>query len=288
MIMNDDVYDAIEPLNDSTIKAIYQTNKKLFDLAMKLSKLAHSVIPIGFKLEENTLNPTVEKTLVALYTQSYRLYRSIIILCKSGLGIESLIMLRSLQETGTYLLYIAEKDHDVRLEHYWYSTILSQHGRAKEYLEYFPDDKVKINFALFEKEKEEALQYFRKKHGKNVSESDIKKKYTLKTVNIVQDLYEPKMVKNYKIIFRDASSVAHGENIRKYIKPNNTNLNTFYLTVSPTDNYVILSITHSMMYIFHEMKRIDELLKIIDSKLNNDLEAEILELLKKLGRDVPL
>ena len=36
-------------------------------------------------------------------------------------------------------------------------------------------------------------------------------------MNIVQDLYEPKMVKNYKIIFRDASSVAHGENIRKYI-----------------------------------------------------------------------
>ncbi len=236
------VYDVIYPEEEKNIPAIYEKDKQFFDMAVKLLKL-FSLLKEIIK-PENSSKEVIE-ALFGLHTQSFRLFRSIVILCKSGLASEACIQLRSLLEVISYLLYIAEKDHRERLAHYQHSRNLSEEVAMDKFLFCFPEDKKEQNEKRQQilKKKEEAIQYFRKKHSENLSEKIkeeikklacinpknknikiekielkiIKRDYCLKPQEAGESLRDNKFfIKNYKVLYPRASAISHGEKINEF------------------------------------------------------------------------
>lgn len=256
-----EIFDVIDDRENNSISAIYEENKKFFDMAVKLLKLSYDILPLKGQTIENEIHRHVQRMLLALYTQSFRLFRSVIILCKSGLDTEALIQLRSMLDVVSYLLYIGEKDYYKRLEHYLHSRALSQEVAIKDFISVFPENESMLNKEWFIKKYDEALEYFKTKHGECITLEDIKRKYTLRADIAAQSMEDKPFLKQYKILHRYASAISHGENIFEFIKPT-ANKNRFMLPVNPTSQWIIFCLAHAMVFIFLVMENINELLKI--------------------------
>jgi len=269
------IYDVIDAKEEEIIKAIYEKNKQFFDKAVELLKLAYKILPLNGKPFKSGLHLHVQRTLLALYTASFRFFRSVIISCKSGLDLEAQVQLRSLLEVISYLLYIAEKDHYDRLEHYLHSRALSQKTAVEQFLCVFPKERPNLNIKWYEEKYDEAIKYFISKHGKEITRDDIKKKYTLRADIAGQSTQDKIFVKHYQTFYRYASTISHGENIFEYIKPTN-NPTRFLLKVMPTDNSTQFCLAQGTAIIFLAIKRMNELLK-----LGKDVEIKNID--KELG-----
>lgn len=216
--------------------------------------------------------------------QSFRLFRSIIVLCRSGLGIESLILLRSLQDVTSYLLYIAEKDHDERLMYYWSSRKLSNFSLAEEYLSIFPEDASTIRMESFGQEKEEAIKYFKSKYGQETTLKNIKeKKFALKPIDAAQQIYKgTKALNQYKLVYRHTSTLSHGERPEEYARKNN-DPKIVNLVLKPSDNWVRFSLSYSMSYLFYAMNGINKLIMCGKDQELNSIENQTLSLLNEIN-----
>ena len=90
------IFDILDDNDLKIISGIHKKDEKLFDLGVKLLKFSHGSFPLGKKLSHKNVSQPVERCLLGLYVQAFRLFRSIIILSKCGSNLEVPILLRSL------------------------------------------------------------------------------------------------------------------------------------------------------------------------------------------------
>ncbi len=189
----------------------------------------------------------------------------------------------SLLDVISYLLYIGEKDYKERLEYYQHSRNLSKEVAMREYLECFPDDIAELTERKqkIKQEYDEAIEYFRTKHGSNIELKEIKKKCLgpRQAGESLKDKERKKFLKKmYKIVHRRASEICHGERIDEFIstpisKP-------MQLEMRLGGGCTKESLLISMCLFFFGVQRINELLKIgkdeeitnIDKELNGFLK----------------
>ncbi|GAG09254.1 unnamed protein product, partial [marine sediment metagenome] len=174
------IFDIVSDIDIRIVQAIHKKHKSLFGLAAELLKLGHESFPIGKKLLKKTVSRPVGRCLLALYAQAFRLFRATIVLSKSGLDTEAVILSRSLLDTASYIFYISEKDHDERLNLYKYSCSLSQHIAVDEFVQDDEDAKSQINMGWYEEQKEEALRYFQEKYSADMTKREDRLKYGLR------------------------------------------------------------------------------------------------------------
>ena len=203
------------------INKIKNQFKEYFSLSQKALVKGNSLLSII----EKTINnypKGAKKLCSALYTQTIRLLRGIIILCRSGLDEEAFILMRSLLENVSYLLFIAEEDHENRAELYQHSRALSRVQEIKQFMTMRPKGGKILDDTHYKKMEREALKYFRKKHGANKTEKEIRSKYTLRPQNAAEQLksFDVKefLKTNYGIFYRPASSVTHGEAPLRFVQ----------------------------------------------------------------------
>ena len=168
-----------------------------------------------------------KRLCIALYTQTVRLLQGIIILSNKGLDEEAAILTRSLIENTAYLLFITERNHDERAELYVHSRALSAAVAVSEFNSMAPNGERKVDENQYIKRELEAVQFFKNKYGQNKSIKEIKENYTLKPRNAAEQLQgeiKQIFITNYKILYRPASSVAHGEAPLRFIKYQNNKL----------------------------------------------------------------
>jgi len=276
-----DIYDSVDEKDNQIIADIYSENAIYFKTAMDLLKTSYTIFPLGGPVK-SSINSSVDKALLALYTQSFRLFRSIIVLCKSGLALEALIVFRSLLENTAYLLYISDKDSEKRLEHYLYSRDLSNKVAREEFSNYFPQSKIDLNQVKIEYEN--AFRYFKEKHGEHITISDIKKNYTLNAYKAIQEFGD--LEKIYKTFHRYISSIGHSENLREFIKTGYIP-NKYFLELLPSDDKVKICLVYAIMWHFLAMQKLNELFDIGKNKIIGDLEKEV-DILFKNFRDISI
>ena len=312
--MNEDnkilkVYDVIDPEEEKIISAVYEKDKFFFDMAVKLLKLFPSLKEI---VRPENVSKEVVEALLGLHTQSFRLFRSIVILCKSGLASEAFVQLRSLLEVISYLLYIAEKEHKGRLEYYQHSRNLSEEVMMDKFLLWFPKDKKKKNEKcqqIFQKKKE-AIEYFRKKHSGNFPEKIkeeikklacinpknqnqkkekieiiiIKRDYCLKPQEASEALRDKKFFKKmYDILYPHASAISHGEKIDEFI----------YSTDNPTEfrgrlmgGHTRECLIFSYTLFFFGCERINELFQIGKDNVISNMWKEFETVVRKDNKQI--
>ncbi|MCK4532548.1 hypothetical protein KAU39_02075 [bacterium] len=277
------VYDVIYPGEEKILPAIYEKDKQFFDMAVKLLKL--------FSLSKEIIKPEniskeVRDAFFGLHTQSFRLFRSIVILCKSGLASEAFIQLRSLLEVISYLLYIAEKDHQGRLEYYQHSRSLSEKVALDKYLYWFPNKRSNLNKKIeqIEEKEKEAIQYFKRKHGKNIKLKEIKKK-CLRARQAAETLKNNKLFFNdiYMFIYPRSSAISHGEKIGEYLSPSD-NLTEVRGRLMGGHRRVCL--IYSCSLFFSGIQRINELFQIGKDNIINEMGKELKELIKNNNKQV--
>jgi hypothetical protein len=259
---------------------IARDHSALFEIAESLLRLAYEVIPFKYERSQTIISKPVERHVVALYAQAYRLFKSVIMLCKSGLGPESLILLRSLQETVGYLLYISEKDQEERLERYRHSTAMSACLRFNEFISAYPDLQDKLDGKSYDKIYREALNYFKNKHGKNITIQIIKEKYVLRPNEATASGFDKEMHRVNRLVHRHASSLSHGENVYEYIKMRGTP-DTPKLVVGPTGKWIDQSVSDAIAYMFYAMERVDKLLIQNKNQQIETIKQKTFDLLRK-------
>lgn len=254
------IYDILDFKEEQSIAIISSKHRVFFDLAKKILCLANDIFPFksNGKKTKRTVKSGVENALLALYTQSFRLYRAVITLCKLGLDSEASILLRSMLDSVSYLLYIAEKDHEERLTHYLCSRALSDRKAVTCGIAIFPNWKNDINVKWFEDNEKAAIEYFKSKHGKDISIDDIKTKHTLRADICAQRIEFDALAKQYQTFYRYASSIAHGENLLEFIKPS-SNPEELLLTSGPTDKSISFCLENAMALILCAMDRVNDI-----------------------------
>ena len=254
------VYDILDFKEEQAIALIAEKNRDFFDLAIRILHLANDTFPFKDRGKEmkKKLSTRVERAILSLYTQLFRLYRAVIVLCRVGADSESCILLRSMLDTASYLLYIAEKDHDERFEDYFYSRALSDKVAVSCGISTFPRWKDIINIKWFEDREKEAIKYFKDKHGENITIENIKKKHVLRPDLCAQRIEFNGLAKYYNTFHRYASSIAHGENLFEYIKPL-SNPDMALLSSGPTDKSVSFCLSTAMVFILCAVDRINDI-----------------------------
>lgn len=267
--MNEDtaagVFDVVAQGEISELGNIYERHAQYFELAEKLLVLAYDCVPLG-KTIEHQLPARVERILMVLYVQVFRLYRSILVLCKCGLDSEALILLRSLLETTSMLLYLAERDHNERIGRYYHSYRISRYSGLKDLLEAFPEVSTKLRPETPERQKkdcEESVQYFCTKHnlGSDVPDREIRRKHTIRPDIAAQEVDMPELRKMWKILYPILSEVSHAQKISEFVKQGDA-ANKFELQVHPRDDSTDACLINAMRLAFWSMSRINTTLRL--------------------------
>jgi len=275
------IYDMLEPDEEKILENIQKNNRVFFDVAIKFLKLGYELFPSDDKLLKNNLNPNIQTSFWGLYAQIFMLYRSIMVLCKCGLDLESIILLRSMFETLIYFYYIAEKNHEERLNIYLHSRALSEYVSVCEYagMNQGFKSQYKLEFKSVEEKYNAALKYFRNKHGQNLSPKEIKYKYALKAKKARESLEkssEEKIFfdKHYKTMYRYASAICHAERIPQHVR---LALDTERILIRKrsTDGHIGFSLSYATVYIFCAMSKLNEILKIGKDKEIDEMQKEI-------------
>jgi hypothetical protein len=256
------IFDVTSDVDIKLIEAIHKKHKDVFELAVELLRIGYESFPIGKKLLKKTVSEPVERCLLALYSQAFRLFRAQIVLNKSGLDTEAKILLRSLLDTASYILYISEKDHDDRLDLYTHSYALSQYTAVKEFIEENKGTESEINLRWYVEQREEALKYFRKKYGADMTKRDDRFKYGLRpneaAKKITDTFYKEALGKYYKTFHRDVSMLCHAGDVLAFIKPGEEG--KFILEITPRNKYIEAYLKVAIRFFFHVLLRLNELL----------------------------
>lgn len=254
------------------LKAIYKNNFKWFKLAEEILMLSYNVFPLK-NIVEAKISLKVINAILSLYTQSFRLFKSIVILCRHGLDSEALIQVRSLIDVTSYLLYIGEEESDDRLDWYFHSKALSRKIAAEEYLRYLPDEKIDLEW---HKNKEvEAIAYLAQKYNKTKEEiKKEKQKYTLRADIAAQSLKYKEYEKHYRIVHRSASQIMHGDDLLEFISVSD-NDSKYLLKIGPSEKWIQLCLYRSTVSMCFN-------LEIVNNLLNLGNDEQIDNMLKKL------
>ena len=271
------LYDIVHDNEEEILESINKKYEEYFSVAFELLECGLHIFPIGKSLK-NEVSANVQRTLLSLYTKSFRVYRSILILCKSGLGYEALIQTRSLLDTCSYIFYIAEKDHDERWLHYIHSLALSWERAVSDLADVFPERKEELNIEWYEKRYADALKYFRDRHGKDKDPKEIRSKYALKPETAAQALKDV-LPKQYKTFFKYASFIAHGQDVLEYIYP--IEKNKFLLKATPLEDWVLPCIKNTMGLFLIIMDRVNDILKLGEDDSIKKVHEELIKLLKQ-------
>ena len=272
---NPKLYDELEDGEEASLETIYERHRNCFDLAGKLLKLAREILPLE-KTINHTLPKRVEVSLLALYTQAFRLFRSIILLCKCGFDTEALILFRSLLEVSAILLYVAEKDQDDRLMRYYHSYQISRYFGLKQLLKEFPETEKNMHNDTPErlrKQAEKSLQYFRNKNKvkKQMTDKAVVKKYVLRPYVPAEELNKPELKRMWRVTYPITSRVAHGHDLTEFIKLRE-NGSKIDLQIQPTDGSIPAALINSMRLVFWDIDQINSLLQ-----LGKGTEIEVLD-----------
>lgn len=211
------------------IHAIKDQYKGFFEQAEKTLQVSNSYLD---KLENHFLGNVplgAKRICVGLFIQNNRLLASIITLCNEGFDLEALILVRSMLENTSYLLFIAEKDHEKRAELYQHSRALSTARHIRQLNLNVPDGEEEIDGTSFFEDEKKAFEWFRREFGQNLSNDDIKGKYALKPQNAADRLTkgcENKKVMhvNYRMFYPDLSALSHAELPGRYLYLENEKL----------------------------------------------------------------
>lgn len=200
--------------------------REFFFLAWRARKICARFIGI---IENNFegYKPGAERLCILLFVQSARLLEAILILCQKGLDEEARILTRSLLENTSYLIFILERDHEDRSALYQYSRALSDFSTARRLNEHAPKGEEKLDTNPFLKNKEDAIAYFRKKYGDQLSEKDIREKYALRPQNAAERVegdMKKILLSTYGMFYGRASAVAHGDAPLEFVSYNNNQL----------------------------------------------------------------
>lgn len=274
------IYDVIDSEEEKSIEAIYEKDRMFLDKAIEVLKTAHKILPLGGKSINAELSSPLKNTLLGLYVAAFGFFRSIIILCKSGLDLEALVILRSLMETCSYLLYISETDHEERMNRYKYSIGLSYKSAVDKFLTAFPDDSKMLNVKWYKETYDEAILYFKDKHGQEISDKDIKKKCALRPDVAADNIKDKVFLKHYQAFYPHASAISHGQMITDYIKLAEGQ-NKFLLRANPTNKFTQFCLIQGITFILFSMKSLNELLKLEKDNSLNVLEKELFNFIQE-------
>jgi hypothetical protein len=282
------VYDeSIDPSNDYMAR-ILADNASFFSIADAVQEVALELFPFDtHALLDTEITNAVQRLLLALYTQAYRLYRSIIILCKAGADKESMILLRSLLDTASYLLYISEKDHSKRYLEYIHSRSLSQEVAIRDFIETYPKYSAFINLQHAEARKEAAIAYFRETHRSNEEARDIKRKYALRPDIAAQEIEDKTLSKHFCTMHRFASSLCHGENLPEYIEIG-TEVDEYLLAVDPSESYVKFCIADATILFLKMMRSLNRALGLGQSSVIDGLDERLALFIEEQGPQIKI
>lgn len=229
-IENDFIYKLINSNNEGVILNNYKQNKLCLDEAGNLLNLSYELL---HKAEEKMTDdtPPFQKLLLILTLQAIRLFRSIIILYKSCLDYEALILLRSLLDTTAYIIYISEEDSEERASLYQHSKALSYYNGIKNFSEMAKSyrSKIKENLDFWEEERNRAIQYFKEKYNVDINTDNKSiRNYALRPEKAMEKIRDKGFRYHYLILYPMLSKIAHGDDISSYsfidIEPNELKL----------------------------------------------------------------
>jgi hypothetical protein len=187
---------------------------------ISLLKIAQEILSevdnICLVIESNFSNYSKgsKKICALLFKQIHGLVTAILLLCEKGLFNEARILTRSLVEVTAYLLYISDTDSEERVNLYRHSQALSEKIAVDEFNLSLTKNEVKVKIEFYEKIEQEALRYFRKKHGENKTSAEIRSKYTLthrEAANKLEGNIKKTFDSLYTKFYRPASALAHGQ-----------------------------------------------------------------------------
>ncbi|MCK5014119.1 MAG: hypothetical protein KAS66_09900 [Candidatus Omnitrophica bacterium] len=231
-------------------KALHISNRFLD----KIENQAFEEIPVGAK-----------RVCIALFIQAIRLLDSAIILCKKGLDEEASILVRSLLENTSYLMFISEKDHEKRAELYMHSRALSEPKVIRQLNSHVPDGEEEIDDKFYLENEQKAIEYFRKEYGKELTIDDIKKKYALRPQNAAEKLSVDVNIKKmfhstYHMFYPVSSTVTHAEAPLRFLSfQNNQPCFNRWSRGGPTTR---LCLQASILFTLYGMDNLSKLLAI--------------------------
>jgi len=188
-------------------------NAAVLEIARKISEDVDSFYKI---LEENYSSYDVgaKKVCATLFKQIRDLFQATLLLSQNDLVNEAKILVRSVIEISAYLLFISDDDQEERATLYMYSQNLSQKIAVDEFNSSVPPGEQKVDDRFYKKIEKEAFEYFRRKHGQDKSDADIRKKYTIKSRDVARQLkgdakgtFDTLFTK----YFRPVSALMHGQ-----------------------------------------------------------------------------
>ena len=257
------------------INIIY-TFRKYFALSKKSLNLCKKLL-ITIENKIDSFQPGSKRLCISLFVQTIRLFEAILILCHKGLDEEAKILTRSLIENTSYLLFILEKDHEDRAILYQHSRALSGFSSAKRLNDNAPNNEEKLNMEFLIRNKENAIAYFRKKYGINLTESDIRKKYALRPQNAAEKLegtLKKIFLSTYGIFYSTASAVTHGEAPLNFMEFNNNKITLKKWSKGNTTKTCLQS------GVLFTLCSLDDLLKLLEINHKNNISPLIDELFR--------
>ena len=257
------------PNENENIPWIYSEFEELFQACSKVWEIAMSIMP-----EQGTIG--IGKTeyfnlcMIAIHAKQMRLFVSNYRLCRSGLGQESLLMIRAMFETFVNLKALNESDNPDEYARLWLMWSVANNERmARNIIERYPSHQTALNNLQKELETEKnkvSTEEWEKFVWKGPSKLTMKKlccKVGLK------DAYD---------VFYPLSSGSHGYDLSAYAKPLDGKSIQSNLSPSPTcvDSNLASSISalHDTLAILnnrlelHKENEVEELRGIVESIQN--------------------
>jgi hypothetical protein len=262
------------------IRAIRDQFKAFFDLANKTLHISSQYLE---KLENHFSNdiPVGAKRLcVSLFIQADRLLASIITLCKRGLDEEAAILIRSILENASYLMYISEKDHEKRAELYQHSRALSEAQAVRKLNSHAPKGE-ELDETFYLDNEKKAFEYLRGKYGQEKTKDEIKR-CALRADNAA-DRLEGNVKKifdaTYRILYPAASSVGHAEAPLNFIYRDNGEVKFKRCSHGGTTRIYLYSAT------LLTLMSIDNLSKLLEIEVGEDIEPIVSRLFSLLEKE---
>ena len=248
--------------------------KEYFELAEKTlseSKILLNIIDENF----SSYDKGAKRLCITLFIQCTRLLGAVLTLCNNGYDEEASILVRTLLENCSYLLFIGEKEHEERAVFYMNSRALSDAEAVLEANSIAPEGELKVDEGFYLKRKHEALTYLRNKLGSDKDEKELKRG-ALRARNAAEQLQQSDkkeyLITTYKILHRPASSVTHGEAPLRFITEGEQGI-IFKKSASGKQSKICLQT--SVLLTCYEMETIIRLLKI-------EIDNEAISIIEKL------
>jgi len=276
-----EIYDSLAKKDPQTIRSVYKKYKAMFDLASQILRFSYNFLTEG-KLTADKISIGAQAVILPLYTQAFRIFRAIIIICRAGQYYEANILLRSFLDITSYLLYISENDQDERAEYYLHSVNLSLLDGVEKGRGILRDSELPANKKACTKAKGDALKYFEAKYvAKDIA--DIKnRRLGLTPHKAAEQLQEHKVSieRCRKIVYKTSSLVTHGESINPFGRLSRSENGEFeYIcNTDPSAEMIDSCLRLSTLLFFFLIERINKVLGLNEDDYIETLNKKIVAL----------